>query len=112
MAGAISQAVGLGGQGSGQAATASGGGLTERFNELKQLVGQQLTLPEEDKQAATAALDNLLAQLTSPAATIDDVKAARTALNDRFPWLEQPVATVLNSSAGVNVLGQIAARSL
>jgi hypothetical protein len=84
----------------------------EGFAGLKNLVAQQLTLPADEKQAAAAALDALLLQLTSSTATMSDVKAARQAVTDRFPWLEGPVETLLNTPAGLQMLGQITARSM
>jgi hypothetical protein len=41
-----------------------------------------------------------------------DVKAARQAITGRFPWLEGPVETLLNTPAALQMLGQIAARSM
>jgi hypothetical protein len=41
-----------------------------------------------------------------------DVKAARQAVTGPFPWLAGPVATLLNTSAALQMLGQIAARSM
>ncbi len=114
MAGAIGQAVqGAGGGGPSAAAGASGGAsLSEGFAGLKQLVAQQLTLPVEDREAATAALDALWTQLASSTSTMEDVKAARSALTSRFPWLEEPVKSLLNTPMALQLLGQIAARSL
>ena len=82
------------------------------FAGLKNLVSQQLTLSAEERQAAAAALDALLLQLTSATATMADVKAAREALTDHFPWLAEPVRTLLNTPAALQMLGQIAARSM
>jgi membrane protease subunit (stomatin/prohibitin family) len=111
MASAIGQAVTP--QPSAPVAPASqGAGLVEGFAGLKNVVAQQLTLSAEDKQAATAALDELLLQLTSTTASMADVKAARLAVTDRFPWLVGPVETLLNTPAGLQMLGQIAARSM
>jgi len=99
------------------ASTAPGGGptggdLVGGFAGLKQLVAQQLTLTAEEKQAATEALDGLLLSLTSATSTIADFKAARETLISGFPWLEGPVQTLLNAPAALQMLGQIAARSL
>jgi membrane protease subunit (stomatin/prohibitin family) len=110
MAGAIGQS--LGGSAGGSGAATAAGGLVEGFSGLKQLVGQQLTLSAEDREAAAAALDNLLVQLSSATSTMDDVKSARGALNARFPWLADPVNTLLNTPAALQMLGQIAARSM
>jgi hypothetical protein len=89
-----------------------GAGLVEGFARLKNLVTQQLTLSADEKQAATAALDALLLQLTSSTATMAEVKAAREAVTGRFPWLEGPVKTLLSTPAALQMLGQIAARSM
>jgi membrane protease subunit (stomatin/prohibitin family) len=94
------------------APASQGAGLVEGFAGLKNLVGQQLTLSAEDRQVATAALDALLLQLTSSTATMADVKAARQAVTGRFPWLEGPVKTLLGTPAALQMLGQIAARSM
>ena len=114
MAGAISQAVGTGQpQGGAPVAPAGqGAGLVEGFAGLKNLVAQQLTLSAEEREAATAALDALLLQLSSSTATMADVKAARQAVTDHFPWLEGPIQTLLNTPAALQMLGQIAARSI
>jgi predicted RNA-binding Zn ribbon-like protein len=87
-------------------------GLVEGFAGLKNLVARQLTLAAEEKQAAAAALDALLLQLTSSTATMADVKAARQAVTGQFPWLENPVDALLNTPAALQMLGQIAARSM
>ncbi|MFN2285851.1 MAG: SPFH domain-containing protein [Anaerolineae bacterium] len=93
------------------AAAPSGGGLEESFVSLKQLVGQQFTLSDADKQDAIAGLDALLAQLTTPATTMETFKQTRGALLNRFPWLATPLQNLLNSPAALQILGQIAARS-
>ena len=92
-------------------ASPAGVGLTEGFSELKKQVAIQFTLSSADKSAAAAGLDALLTQLTSSTATLDDVKAARSALTGQFPWLEEPLNAVLNTPGALQVLGQIAARS-
>jgi membrane protease subunit (stomatin/prohibitin family) len=92
--------------------TPSGDDLVEGFTGLKNLVAQQLTLSAGEKQGATAALDNLLLQLTSSTATMADVRAARQAVTGQFSWLEGPVETLLNTPAALQMLGQIAARSM
>ncbi|MBN1180594.1 MAG: SPFH domain-containing protein [Anaerolineae bacterium] len=110
MAGAIGQAM-QPAVGGGPAA-AAGGGLLDGFSSLKQLVAQQLTLSAEEKEAATHALDQLMINLTSTTATMEEIKAAREALTGRFPWLAEPVKTLLNTPAALQILGQIAARSI
>jgi membrane protease subunit (stomatin/prohibitin family) len=112
MASAIGQAMQPAGGGGAPTAAPAGGGLAEGFGGLKQLVGQQLTLSAEEKAAATQALDGLMAQLASPTATIEDVKAARGAMASQFPWLEEPLQTLLNTPVALQLLGQIAARSM
>jgi hypothetical protein len=57
-------------------------------------------------------LDALLLQLTSSTATMADVKTARLAVTSGFPWLEGPVEALLNTPAALQMLGQIAARSM
>ncbi len=112
MANAINQSL-PGGGGSQQATPAapSNTGLDTGFANLKQLVSQQLTLSEEEKQEAIAGLETLLGTLNSPSATMEAVKAARSDLTSSFPWLEPPLKTLLNTPAALQVLGQIAARS-
>jgi membrane protease subunit (stomatin/prohibitin family) len=113
MAGAIGQAVQPQAQSGAPVASAEqGAGLVEGFAGLKNLVAQQLTLSAEEKASATEALDSLLLQLTSSTATMDDVKAAQQSVTEPFPWLEGPVETLLSTPAALQMLGQIAARSL
>lgn len=114
MASAIGQATAAGQPSAGAPVgpVAQGAGLVEGFAGLKNLVAQQLTLSAQEKQAATAALDALLLQITSSTATMADVKAARQAVTDRFPWLEGPLKTLLNTPAALQMLGQIATRSI
>jgi membrane protease subunit (stomatin/prohibitin family) len=112
MANVIGQAVQGTPGGAGAAGTPPGGGLVAGFTSLKQLVAQQLTLSDEEKGAATQALDNLLTLLTSATSTMEEVRSARGELVERFPWLAAPLNTLLNSPDGLQVLGQIAARSL
>jgi membrane protease subunit (stomatin/prohibitin family) len=91
---------------------AQGAGLVEAFAALKQLVNQQLNLSAEEKEAATSALDTLLIELTSAQGTIADVRAARDGVAARWPWLAEPVRTLLNTPPALQMLGKIAARSL
>ena len=110
MASAIAGA--MPGAGGGVAPAQAAGGLSEGFAGLRQLIGQQLTLSAEEKQAATEGLDALFTQLSSATATMENVKAAREALTRRFPWMAEPVNTLLNTPAALQLLGQIAARSM
>lgn len=121
MATAIGQSLQATAGGGGAAATpagalAGGGGGPESvgqgFTELKQVVAQQLTLSAQEKEAAQTGLDALLAQLNSSTATMEDVKAARQALIQSHPWLEGPLKNLFNTPAALQMLGQIAARSL
>lgn len=91
---------------------ASGGGVEEGFASLRSLVGQQLTLTAEQRQEATAALDELFKALTSAASTMEDVRGARKALREEFPWLAEPVQTLMNTPTALQMLGQVAARSI
>jgi hypothetical protein len=112
MANVIGQSLGGGTSAASGQAAAQGEDLVTAFTGLKQLVAQQLTLSDEEKQAATAALDKLLTLLTSATATMDEVKAARLAIIEQFPWMKAPLKTVLNKPAALQLLGKIAARSL
>jgi membrane protease subunit (stomatin/prohibitin family) len=119
MASAIGQAMGGGASAQGTAGPAAGTGaqdsaavLSQAFADLRQLVAQQLTLSEEDRQAATAGLDGLFTQLTSATSTIDDVRSAQDSLFQNSPWLEQPIKAVLGTPPALQLLGQVAARSL
>jgi membrane protease subunit (stomatin/prohibitin family) len=94
------------------AATPPGGGVDQGFASLRNLVSQQLTLSAEETRAAQAALDRLFTELTSSTSTTDSVKAARNDLAQAFPWLAEPVKTLLNTPAALQMLGQIAARSM
>ena len=100
---------------SGRSAAASvtaAGSVEEGFASLKSLVAQQLTLTTEEREDAKAALDRLFTELTSSTSSINDVKTARRELADAFPWLTGPVKTLLNAPAALQMLGQIAARSM
>lgn len=118
MAGAISQSmrqtVGGGPSfvGPSAAETSPFVGVEQGFASLRDLVAQQLTLTAEQRDKAQAALDRLFTELTSAGSTMADVKTARKALNESFPWLAEPVATLLNTPAGLQLLGQVAARSM
>ncbi|MGD2165499.1 MAG: SPFH domain-containing protein [Anaerolineae bacterium] len=94
------------------AAPGESGGIEQGFANLRNLVAQQLTLSPEEKEGAQAALDRLFAQLASSTSTMEDLKTARQDLTDKFPWLAEPVRTLLNTPAALQMLGQIAARSM
>jgi membrane protease subunit (stomatin/prohibitin family) len=115
MASAIGQsmqgAIGTGSS-TGGAASVGDGRLEPGFANLRNLVAQQLTLSPEEREKARAALDELFGQLASSTSTIEDVKAARQKLREEFPWLVEPVKTLLNTPAALQMLGQIAARSM
>lgn len=96
----------------GRAASVGDGGLEQGFANLRNLVAQQLTLPSEEREKARAALDELFGQLASSTSTMEDVKAARQELREEFPWLAEPVNTLLHTPAALQMLGQIAARSM
>ncbi|MFP4346580.1 MAG: SPFH domain-containing protein [Anaerolineales bacterium] len=89
-----------------------GGDLVGGFMNLKQLVQQQLTLSPEDKESAIAALDRLMTILTSATSTMEEVRSARKAVLENFPWLAQPVQSLMSTPAALQMLGQIAARSM
>jgi hypothetical protein len=86
--------------------------VEQGFTSLRNLVAQQLTLTAEEREEAQAALDRLFTELTSSTSTMDDFKAARENLRSSFPWLAEPVGTLLNTPAALQMLGQIAARSM
>jgi membrane protease subunit (stomatin/prohibitin family) len=115
MAGAIGQSVqGATGTGAPSAAAAApgGGAVDQGFAGLRNLVSQQLTLADDERRAAQAALDRLFTELTSSTSTTESFKAARNDLARAFPWLAEPVSTLLNTPAALQMLGQIAARSM
>jgi membrane protease subunit (stomatin/prohibitin family) len=113
MASAIGQSMqGALGKGVPSGATAPGGGVDQGFASLRNLVSQQLTLSDEERKAAQAALDRLFTELTSSTSTTASVKAARNDLAQAFPWLAEPVKTLLNTPAALQMLGHIAARSM
>lgn len=96
----------------GGAASVGDGRLEQGFANLRNLVAQQLTLSSEEREKARAALDELFGQLASSTSTMEDVKAARQELRKEFPWLVEPVNTLLHTPAALQMLGQIAARSM
>ncbi len=112
MASAISQSMQGGGGDGPVAAAPSDGGLSGGFESLRQMVSQQLTISDADKEAAIQALNDLMTQLMSSTSTVDDVKAARETVVGQFPWLEGPVKTLLNTPAALQMMGQIVARSM
>jgi membrane protease subunit (stomatin/prohibitin family) len=113
MAGAIGQSMqGAMGTGTPSAAAPGGGGVDEGFASLRNLVSQQLTLSNQERHEAQAALDRVFTELTSSTSTTESFKAARDHLAQAFPWLAEPVRTLLNTPAALQMLGQIAARSM
>jgi membrane protease subunit (stomatin/prohibitin family) len=114
MASAIGQSMqGAVGMGAPTGAAASGvGGVDQGFASLRNLVSQQLTLSGEERKAAQDALDRLFTELTSSTSTTQSFKAARDHLAEAFPWLAEPVKTLLNTPAALQMLGQITARSI
>jgi membrane protease subunit (stomatin/prohibitin family) len=115
MAGAIGQSLqGAMGTGAptGPAAVPGGAGVDQGFASLRNLVSQQLTLSDEERTTAQAALDSVFSELTSSTSTMESFAAARNHLAQTFPWLAEPVNTLLNSPAALQMLGQIAARSM
>jgi membrane protease subunit (stomatin/prohibitin family) len=113
MASAIGQSMqGAMGTGAPSGLAPGGGGVDQGFAGLRNLVSQQLTLSGEERQQAQAALDRLFTELTSSTSTTESFKAARNHLAQAFPWLAEPVNTLLNTPAALQMLGQIAARSM
>lgn len=112
MASAINQAI----QGPAPALAPAAAAPVEDFNasfvELKRLVTQQLTLTEEDKQAAISNLEALYSLLVSSTSTMSEVRDARGRLIGQFPWLETSLKNLLGTSPALQLLGRIAARSM
>jgi hypothetical protein len=50
--------------------------------------------------------------LTSATSTMEEVRSARQAVVENFPWLAQSVKSLMNTPAALQMLGQIAARSM
>ncbi|MFO7741439.1 MAG: SPFH domain-containing protein, partial [Anaerolineae bacterium] len=115
MASAIGQSM-QGSMGMGSSAGATGpvgsGGIEQGFANLRNLVAQQLTLSPDEREGARSALDKLFSELASSTSTMEDVRAARQELTEAFPWLAEPVKTLLNTPVALQMLGQIAARSM
>ena len=89
-----------------------GGGVDQGFASLRNLVSQQLTLSSDERSNAQAALDALFSQLTSSTSSVESFRAARESLAQTFPCLAEPVNALLNTPAGLQMLGRIAARSM
>ena len=109
--------LGAGGAGSapaggGNAPAGGGAGLADQFTVLTALVQQQISLSADDRAAAAGGLSSLQGLLNSASTTMDEFRAGRTNLTSRFPWLVEPINTLLNSPAGLQALGRITTRSL
>lgn len=89
-----------------------GAGLTDQFSVLTAMVQQQISLSTDDRAAAAAGLSSLQGLLNSATTTMDEFRTSRNNLTSRFPWLAEPVNTLLNSPAGLQALGRITSRSL
>jgi len=101
-----------GGPGGGNAAPGGGAGLSDQFAVLTTMVQQQISLSAADREAAAAGLTSLQGLLNSATTTMDEFRSSRNSLTSRFPWLAEPVNTLLNSPAGLQALGRITTRSL
>jgi membrane protease subunit (stomatin/prohibitin family) len=113
-AGSASSAPGAGGgpAGGGNAPAGGGAGLADQFSVLTALVQQQISLSVDDRAAAATGLSSLQGLLNSATTTMDEFRTSRNSLTSRFPWLAEPVNTLLNTPAGLQALGRISTRSL
>ncbi len=120
--GSLGGGVGAGGAGSapaagggpatgGNAPAGGGAGLADQFTVLTAMVQQQISLSADDRAAAAGGLSNLQGLLNSATTTMDEFRASRTNITNRFPWLTEPINTLLNSPAGLQALGRITTRS-
>jgi membrane protease subunit (stomatin/prohibitin family) len=98
--------------GGGNAAPGGGSGLSDQFTVLSAMVQQQISLSTDDRAAAATGLASLQGLLNSATTTMDEFRTSRNSLTGRFPWLAEPVNTLLNSPAGLQALGRITTRSL
>ena len=98
--------------GGGNASPGGGAGLADQFTVLTALVQQQISLSPDDRAAAAAGLSSLQGLLNSATTTMDEFRTSRNTLTSRFPWLAEPVNTLLNTPAGLQALGRISTRSL
>ena len=101
-----------GGAGPSSGQPGGGAGLTDQFSVLTAMVQQQISLSADDRAAAAAGLSALQGLLNSATTTMDEFRTSRNNLTSRFPWLAEPVNTLLNSPAGLQALGRITSRSL
>ena len=101
-----------GGAPAGGPAAGGGSDLPSQFAVLAAMVQQQISLSADDRGAAAAGLSSLQGLLNSATTTMDEFRTSRNNLTTRFPWLAEPVNTLLNSPAGLQALGRITTRSL
>ena len=76
------------------------------------LVQQQISVSADDRAAAAAGLASLQGLLNSGTTTMDEFRSNRTSLTGKFPWLAEPINSLLNTPAGLQALGRITSRSL
>ena len=116
--GSLGGGMGAGGAGSapagsgGNAPAGGGSGLADQFTVLTAMVQQQISLSADDRAAAAGGLSSMQGLLNSATTTMDEFRASRSSLTGRFPWLTEPINTLLNSPAGLQALGRITTRSL
>ena len=100
------------GGGGAAGAPAPGGGLAGQFTVLSALVQQQIAVSANDRATAIAGLTSLQGLLTSGTTTMDELRNNRNNLTTKFPWLAEPINTLLNSPDGLQAVGRISTRSL
>ncbi len=85
-------------------------GLPQVFRQIENVVGAQLTLPPQDQDALLAQVRTLEQVLSSPAPDLTEIRNARKAITDRFPWMSAPLDQVFATPAVNKVMGEAARR--
>lgn len=85
--------------------------VKDAFASLEHLINTQQNLSTAEKRNAIGALENFRTQLNGLSTTFDELRNARTSMVTQFPWMQEPLTTLLHVLSVQQQLGRIATRS-
>jgi len=85
-------------------------GLPQIFGQLENIVQGQLTLSQPDRDVLLGQVRTLERALSSPSPDLNQIRDARKAIIERFPWMSAPLDQVFSTPAVDMVMGEAARR--
>lgn len=85
-------------------------GLSQVFNQIENIVQGQLALSQSDRDALLSQVRLLEQTLSAPAPDLTEIRNARKAITDRYPWMAAPLDQIFATPAVNKVMAEAARR--